>query len=497
MNKGSMMQKHLIYLYLKIGDEMSSAKTVTKNSIFLLISSIFQKVVSFLYFTYLARHLPADSVGKYAFSISFSFMFAVFMDFGTNSLLIRKIARSEDDQNKNVNHVFALEVILGIIFILLSSLIINIIGYPDITKQLIYISIITVFFDNLTTTFYATLRGKQELWFESIGYAAYQVIVFVLGIYLVKNNYPLIYLAMPPLIATLSNFVYSFIIAKVRSGFKFNLNAKYQDLIKIVKESLPFALTGIFTKIYTSVDSFFLSLFSTDEHIAYYQASYKLVFAMQFIPIAIGSAIFPAFAKDFKEDKEQLNNTFLKSFKVLSFIAIPLTFGFMILAKDLILLLYPTYTQSIEVLQIFALIFFFMFLNTPVGLILSSCDRQRINTRNTFIAMVVNVILNLILIPLIDIKGAAIASLITFIILFFTNFFEAKKTINFSTSDILKMVSKILLASIIMSIFILLIKTKINFIIAAILGSGLYFLLMQAFGVFDIKDSIKNLKLKL
>jgi len=138
-----------------------------------------------------------------------------------------------------------------------------------------------------------------------------------------------------------------------------------------------------------------------------------------------------------------------------------------------------------------------MFLNTPVGLILSSCDRQRINTRNTFIAMIVNVILNLILIPLIDIKGAAIASLITFIILFFTNFFEAKKTINFSTSDILKMVSKILLASIIMSIFILLIKTKINFIIAVILGSGLYFFLMQAFGVFDIKDSIKNLKLKL
>jgi len=53
------------------------------------------------------------------------------------------------------------------------------------------------------------------------------------------------------------------------------------------------------------------------------------------------------------------------------------------------------------------------------------------------------------------------------------------------------------LASIIMSIFILLIKTKINFIIAVILGSGLYFFLMQAFGVFDIKDSIKNLKLKL
>lgn len=476
---------------------MSSARTVTKNSIFLLISSIFQKVVSFLYFMYLARHLPADSVGKYAFSISFSFMFAVFMDFGTNSFLIRKIARNDENSNKNINNVFIIEIILGLIFIALSSIIVNIIGYPDITKQLIYIAIIAVFFDNLTTTFYATLRGKQELWFESIGYAAYQVIVFTIGTYFVSHNYSLLYLAFPPIIASFSNLIYSIIIAKKRSNFKFDLNTKSEQLINIMKEALPFALTGIFTKIYTSIDSFLLSIFSSDEHIAYYQASYKLVFALQFIPIAIGSAIFPAFAKDFKDDKNQLNATFLKSFKVLSFVAIPASFLFTILAKDIILLLYPKYIQSIPVLQIFAFSFFFIFLNTPVGLILSSCDRQKINTRNCFIAMIINVILNLILIPALDIKGAAIASLITFITLFSINFFEAKRTINFSGKNILKVIFKILIACIIMSFFVIFLKTKMNFIPATIIGGFAYLLSIQALGVYNIKESLSSLKRKL
>lgn len=476
---------------------MSSAKTVTKNSIFLLISSIFQKVVSFLYFMYLARQLPADSVGKYAFSISFSFMFAVFMDFGTNSFLIRKIARNEEDSNKNVNNVFVLEIILGLIFILISSLFVNIIGYPEITKQLVYIGILTVFFDNLTTTFYATLRGKQELWFESIGYAAYQVIVFSLGIYFVINNYPLLYLALPPIFASSSNLIYSIIVAKKRSSFKFDLHLKKEELFYIMRQALPFALTGIFTKIYSSIDSFFLSIFSTDEHIAYYQASYKLVFALQFIPIAIGSAIFPAFAKDFKENKDQLKATFSKSFKVLSFVAIPLSFLFTILAKDIILFLYPKYLESIPVLQVFAFSFFFMFLNTPVGLILSSCDRQKTNTRNSFIAMIINLVLNLILIPVLDIKGAAIASLISFMMLFSLNFIEAKKTIIFSTSNMFKTILKIILSCFIMSFLVLFLKTRLHFIPSAIIGGFLYLLLIHVFGVYNIRQAISNLKLKL
>ena len=470
-----------------------SSKTIAKNSIFLLISSVFQKVVSFIYFMYLTRHLPADSVGKYAFSISFAFMFCVFMDFGTNSFLIKDISRDEKDLNKNVNNVFVLEIILGIIFILVSALSINIIGYPEITKSLVYIGILTVFLDNLTTTFYATLRGKQELWFESIGYAFYQIIVLSLGIFFVVNNYPLIFLALPPLLAASLNLIYSIIIAKKRSSFKFNLKFNKSEILEVAKFSLPFALTGIFTKLYTSIDTFLLSRFSTDEHIAYYQAPYKLIFALQFVPIAIGSAIFPAFSKYFKDDKEKLKTTFLKSFVILSVIAIPLSFVFTILAKEIILLVYPNYLQSVAVLQIFAFSFFFIFLNTPVGLLVSACDRQKITTRNSFIAMITNLILNLVLIPIYDIRGAAMASLVSFFILFSLNFIEAKKTIDFSTSYLLKNLLKIIFSCIIMSVVIIFLKDKMHFLLAATIGAIIYSLLIELFGVFRIKQILELL----
>ncbi len=472
-----------------------SGRVIAKNSIFLLMSSVFQKIVGFVYFIFLTHSLVPDSVGKYSFAFSFSLIFCVFMDFGTNALLIRETSRDESKMNKYTNNIFVLELILCAIFISLSVLCVNLLGYPEITRQLVYIAIFSVAIDNLSTTFYAVLRGKQQIWFESLGYAAYQVIVLTLGFILVKRGAPLIFLALPPLVASCVNFVYSFIVVHKKTDFKLHLTFDFEFIKSLVIAALPFALTGIFTKLYSSLDSLFLSWFSTDENIAYYQAAFKLVFALQFIPIALGSAIYPAFSKYFKEDKAQLKNTFEKSFVILSIVAIPLSFGMFAISSDIINLVYPSYHSSIPVLQIFSASFFFMFLNTPLGLSLSACDRQKVNTRNSFISMMTNLILNWIFIPIFGIVGAAGASVVSFIVLFTMNFIESKKVIDFKISYILKNISKILFASLAMYFIVMFAKQYINFLfaipIAMIFYAAMVFIL-KIVNLQDIKRLIKR-----
>lgn len=469
-----------------------SGKLIAKNSMFLLMSSVFQKMVAFIYFVILTHNLSADSVGKYSFAFSFALIFAVFMDFGTNALLIRETSRDESSTNKYTNNIFFLEILLGIIFISLSILAVNALGYPKITIQLVKIAIFSVFIDNLTTTFYAVLRGKQQIWFESVGYAVYQLIVLTLGFYLVKNGFPLYFLMLPPLVASIFNFIYAFIVLYKRTDFRFKFNIDFKFIRSIMIFALPFALTGMFTKLYSSLDSLFLSWFSTDENIAYYQAAFKIVFALQFIPIAIGSATYPAFSKYFKEDKARLINTFEKSFIILSSIAIPLSFGVFAVSKDVINLIYPSYLASIPVLQIFSASFFFMFLNSPVGLSLSACDRQSVNTRNSFISMMTNLILNLIFIPKFGISGAAAASVISFIVLFLSNFMEARKVVGFKVSYLLKNVLKVLLASFIMFLVVIFFKQYIDFLFVIPIGIVVYAGLVFLFRIVKVSD-IKRL----
>ena len=471
-----------------------SGRVIAKNSIFLLISSVFQKLVAFVYFVILTHNLPADSVGKYSFAFSFALIFAVFMDFGTNALLIRETSRNESSMNKYTNNIFFLELLLGVIFISLSIFAVNLLGYPKVTIQLVTIAIFSVFVDNLTTTFYAVLRGKQQIWFESIGYAIYQLIVLTLGFFIVKNGFPLYFLMVPPLIASIINFIYAFIILYKKTDFRFKFDFDSVFIKSIVMLALPFALTGIFTKLYSSLDSLFLSWFSTDENIAYYQAAFKIVFALQFIPIAIGSATYPAFSKYFKENKERLINTFEKSFVILSSIAIPLSFGVFAVSKDFIDFIYPSYTSSILVLQIFSASFFFMFLNSPVGLALSACDRQGINTRNSFISMMTNLVLNLILIPKFGISGAATASVISFVVLFSMNFKEARNVVGFKVSYLLKNVLKVLVASLIMFFVVIFFKQYINFIFVIPIGIMVYGGLVFLFKIVSLKDIKKLIK---
>lgn len=449
-------------------------------------------MVAFIYFVILTHNLPADSVGKYSFAFSFALIFAVFMDFGTNALLIRETSRDENSMNKYTNNIFFLEIILGIVFISLSILAVNALGYPKVTIQLVTIAIFSVFIDNLTTTFYAVLRGKQQIWFESVGYAIYQLIVLTLGFYLVKNGFPLYFLMVPPLVASVINFIYAFIVLYKRTDFRFKFSIDFKFIKAIVIFALPFALTGIFTKLYSSLDSLFLSWFSTDENIAYYQAAFKIVFALQFIPIAIGSATYPAFSKYFKEDKAKLINTFEKSFVILSSIAIPLSFGVFAVAKDVINLIYPSYSSSILVLQIFSASFFFMFLNSPVGLSLSACDRQGVNTRNSFISMMTNLILNLIFIPKFGIAGAAGASVISFIVLFFSNFMEARNVVGFKVSYLLEKILKVLLASFVMFLVVIFFKQYINFLFVIPIGIIVYAGLIFLFKIINVSD-IKRL----
>lgn len=470
------------------------ANRVAKNSIALLISSVFQKLIGFAYFIFLAHNLIPDSVGKYSFASSFSLIFCVFMDFGTNALLIREISRNEEKTNKYANNVLVLECILGAIFIGISMVLANLFGYPEITKQLIYIAIFSVFLDNLATTFFAILRGKQEIWYESIGYACYQIIVFSLGFLIVKNTNNLLFLALPPLIASFANLLFSVIVTTKKKYFKFTFDFDVDFIKMILKMALPFALTGIFTKLYSSVDSLFLSWFSNDTQIAYYNAAFKLVFALQFIPIAIGSAVYPAFSKYYKEDKEQLKSTFIKCFTVLTMVAIPMSFGVFAISEDIINLFYPGY-DSVLTLKIFSASFFCMFLNNPVGLSLSASDKQKVNTRNSFISMVVNITLNWISIPRFGIVGAAGASVISFIVLFVLNFIEAKKNINFKIWPLVKNILKVLLASFIMFVCVILLKRYINFIIVIPIAMVIYFVLIVLLKVINIKD-IKSLLLR-
>ncbi|MDP2812449.1 MAG: flippase [bacterium] len=477
---------------------MLSAQKITANTSFFMLSLVLQKVLSFVYFTFLARNLGVSATGQYFFAISFATMFSVLVDFGLSPLIIREVAKKTGDIQDWFQQIFTLKIIFAAITALIILALNFILFYDDPVKKLIYISTTIVIIDSFTLLFYAVIRGRQSLKWESFGTIIFQLIIIALGLSLmqVTDNVALFILVL--LCASLFNLIFSAYILI----YKFKVKIKFSFSISLTKEILkfawPFALAAIFAKVYAYMDTFLLKVFLGDQGVGFYSIAYKITFALQFIPLAFVAALYPAFSNYFKEDYEKLKKVFSQSFNYLAFISLPIAFGAIALAGDIVSKLYTSeFSYSILPLQILIASVPFLFVNFSLSSFLNASGREKTNTRNLGLVMTFNVLFNLFFIPRFGIWGASLVSSISTLLLFALNFYYVTRIIKPELRSFLPILGS-LMSSTLMFLAVLYLKTEINWILSIMAGAVIYLILMLISRSLKWHDiiSIKNLVFK-
>jgi len=227
--------------------------------------------------------------------------------------------------------------------------------------------------------------------------------------------------------------------------------------------------------IYTYIDSVMLSLMKGNEVVGWYNAAYRLVFILLFIPGIINMAIFPSMSRFHISSQNSLRLTYEKYFKLMLIIGIPIGIGTTLLADRIILLIFGTgYTQSIIALKILIWTIVLTFAGAAFVRLFESTNRQIIVAKVSVICVVVNVILNLLLIPKFTYVGASIATVITEFILVSGIFIFAYK-FGYGTQGkkVVENISKVVLASLIMGAFIWYFKS-FNLLVLVLLATLLY-----------------------
>lgn len=403
---------------------MVNAQKITANTSFFMIALIGQKILSFIYFTILARSLGAEATGQYFFAISFATMFAVLVDLGLSPVLIRQVAKDQEGGQRWFQQILTLKLMLALATAIFLVLLNSFLFYSDQVRNLIYITTLITIIDSFTLLFYAYIRGKQSLKYESWGTIIFQLIVMILGLSMLSLTHSVAVFLTVLLAASLFNFIFSLAILKSKWQVKFQMLYDRAFIKNISLLTLPFALSAIFAKIYAYIDTFFLKMFMGDAAVGFYSIAYKLTFALQFIPLAFVAALYPAFSNYFKNDQQALEKTFVKSFNYLAFISVPLSLGIIALAPNLVDKMYTSqFHFSIFPLQVLIASIPFLFVNFSLSSFLNATNRQKINTRNLGLTMVLNIILNLILIRVLGIWGASLSSSISTLFLFSLNLY--------------------------------------------------------------------------
>jgi len=392
---------------------MKNSQRIAKNIIVKFIADNVSFVMAFFYTMYVIRYLGPKNYGILSFAIAFTAIFSVFTDIGLQQILIRDIARKKSRLKKYIENIAVLKMILSLITLAFIALTINLFKYPDETVWVVYIIALAVITNTFIHTIFSVFRAYEKMEFEAIGLVLSSLLMLGGALIAINHGLNVLGIAMVQFIVSIIILGYALLIF-IRKYFipKFQFDLLFCK--RIISESWAFGLNTVFVVIIYWIDTVMLSVFKDNEEVGWYSAAYKLVFLLQFIAFAYSGALFPVMSKLFVTSKKEFRIVYEKSTKYLFIIAMPIGFGTTLLSKKIILLFFGKgYYPSILCLQILIWSLVIGFVTASINQLFITMNKQIISTWVLGICAVLNVILNMVLIPKYGIVGASIATTIT------------------------------------------------------------------------------------
>jgi O-antigen/teichoic acid export membrane protein len=396
---------------------MTTGKTIAKNASWLLMATTGQKLLAFAAFTIAARIVGADVTGEYFFTVAITSTFVILADLGLTPVVIRATAADPERGRRYLGAALRLKAALIPIAIAVSLVYAGLRDVNITVWQTLFFMIGVMSLDSIHLAFYGALRGTQKLFFEAVGMFVGQVLSTVVAVSAALLGWGAPGLAAALLIASAWNVGWSR-FQMDRNGVS-TLPASREDVRLVIRQAIPFALAGIFVKIYSYLDTMMIEAFHGTQAVGPYAVAYKVTYAFQFFPLVFVAALYPAMSGVFaRGERKQLTDVFAGSLRLMAIGAAPIAAGISAIAPRFVPLFYGTeFLAAIPPLSILSWVLIPIFLDFPVGSLLNASHRAHLKTAAMGVAMVVNAALNLLLVPAYGPVGAAWAGVGSFSLL--------------------------------------------------------------------------------
>lgn len=453
---------------------------MVKNSVYNIIYQVLSLIFPLFSSMYVARIILEDGVGKVAYAQNIASYFVSIALLGFPAYGIREIAKVKEKKTECNQTFFELFFINAISTTFASILyVILLIGIDNFRSELpLYLCAGIVVWLNYANIdwFY---QGKEEYGYITVRSLVIKVVSLVMLVLLVKHKDDYVVYALISSCGAACNYILNLFHA--RKYITFDVDLKKLCFKKHLKPLFVLAIAAFLGNIYNKVDVTMLGMMSNDAIVGYYSNAHKIILIAVSCCIAVTTVFMPRLSYYYENDRLALNQLINFGIKLLITIVVPATIVLFILASDVVVLLYgQAFAPAGETLSIFAP----MLLVRPIGdllcyqlLISAGKEQKRIYT--SFVATVVNIILNYMFIPQLQQNGAAVASVVSEIVV---NGLLLKEVLKITKIKIERnFVFKVLIATGVMIACIIGIKqvfhNKINILIlSTVVGGGLYLL---------------------
>lgn len=404
---------------------MSYTQKVAYNTAAQIVGKVVGIGISLFTITALFRYLGVEGVGRYTTVFAFVSFFSVFADFGLQWTLIRELA-VQKDKNKVFQNILSLRLIIAVLVHLASFAVVWLFNYPIDVKIGVGIITFSWFFTTMNSTFVGVFQNNYRLDLSVATDVLGRAIIYVLILLATLYDLGFTTVLMAYIFGTAVNFFSNVLLSRRFVTLGFGRDTSYWPTL--IRQAFPIGIVLVFHFIYFKIDSLMLSWMRGMVDVGVYGTSYKLLEVLETLPVMFLGASFPLITSYVVNKDKRLSGAFQKQFDFLSLAGFPIVAGTYVLSQPIIdfiggrsgefsntatVLFLGQPATSVTVLKILVFVIAISFFTNLYAYLIVALGKQRNMVLPTIGFALVNVVLNLILIPIGSYIGSSFATLIT------------------------------------------------------------------------------------
>ena len=392
----------------------NKAKNINSNAVFNMLKSALSIIYPLISFPYISRVLMAENVGKINFGSSVISYFSLFASLGVSTYAIRECARVRDNKDfldRVSSEIFSINLASTLLSYIMLFLVLMFARPLANYRLLICIQSATILFTTLGADWINT--AMEDFRFIAIRTIAMQIVSLVLMFTFVRKPEHYIIYAITTVVASSGASIANILYRKkyCRMSFTIRMNAR-KHLPSIF---MLFSLT-LSQIIYVNSDMTILGLIQGDFQVGLYSTSVKIYTLINTMIASIALVVMPQLSAGFaKRDYDEINKLLKYALNFIIVLGIPCFCGIEIIAPHIICFFAgEEYSGAALSLRILGVSLMFSLVGGWIGnASLIPAGREKVCLKASIACALVNVILNLLLIPKWGLNAAALTTAIS------------------------------------------------------------------------------------
>lgn len=385
------------------------------NTGWMIGERVFQMAISLVIGMITARYLGPSNYGIINYSASFVSLFTVICTLGLEGVIIKQFVDYPEQEGTVLWSGIAMRCLSSILSIFAITIIVCLLNPGDslmLTVAILQsISLFFRSFELIDFWYQSKLKSKYVTIIKSTAYiliSIYKIVLLVLKKdirwFAFSNTLDMIIIA---LLLVLSYYRYG------GKGFRISISI----CKSLIKQSYHFILSGLMVTLYGHVDKIIIGQMMNEKSVGLYSVAISICAQWNFVPMAIINSARPVIMKEKTLDEDKYIKRLKQLYSSIIWLNILFCSAVTVLSRYIIQFLYgDEYLGSTTSLMIVVWSTLFSLLGSARGIWIISEKKNQYVKKYIFWGAMFNIVLNMILIPLIGIEGAAIATLITQIV---------------------------------------------------------------------------------